>query len=70
MAVAFSAWAASDLEEIGAFIGRDNPARAVAFVRETRAHILALDKNPGIGAPRPEYGSGVRLLPHGRYLIF
>ena len=60
MAVAFSARAAADLEEIG----------AVAFVRETRAHILALDENPGIGAPRPEYGPGVRMLPHGRYLIF
>lgn len=24
----------------------------------------------GIGAPRPEFGSGFRMLPFGRYLIF
>ncbi|WP_186408498.1 type II toxin-antitoxin system RelE/ParE family toxin, partial [Candidatus Accumulibacter aalborgensis] len=29
-----------------------------------------LTNQPGIGAPRPELGDGVRMLPHGRYLIF
>ena len=70
MAVPFSAMAAADLEEIGDVIARDNPGRAAALIHEMRAYVLALDKDPDIGAPRPEYGQGVRMLPHGRYLIF
>jgi toxin ParE1/3/4 len=70
MAVAFSAWAARDPEEIGDFMAQDSPARAVAFVQEMRAHVQALNESPGIGAPRPEYGPDVRVLRHCRYLIF
>ncbi len=45
-------------------------AIAAALVHEMRAHVLALDRNPEIGAPQAEYGQGVRMLSHGRYLIF
>ena len=70
MAVPLSAIAAADLEAIGEVIARDNPGRAPALVQAMRAHVLALDRNPDIRAPQAEYGQGVRLLPHGRYLIF
>jgi toxin ParE1/3/4 len=69
MALAFSARAARDLEEIGDFIARDSPAGAVAFVQEMRAHVQALKEYPGIGAPRPQYDPDIHVLPHGRYLI-
>jgi toxin ParE1/3/4 len=59
-----------DLEEIGDYIARDNPRRAVTFIAEVKSKCLSLGHAPGIGAPRPELGEGVRMLPHGRYLIF
>ena len=52
------------------FIAQDNPARAVTFVDELEGKCDALGAFPGIGTLRPELGEGVRMLPHGRYLIF
>lgn len=66
----FSPESELDLMEIAAFIARDNPARARSFVDELEADCGRLTTQPGIGAPRPELGAGVRMLPHGRYLIF
>lgn len=37
---------------------------------ELAADCDRLATQPGIGAARPEFGDGVRLLPHGRHLIF
>jgi toxin ParE1/3/4 len=34
----FSPRAEADLEEIGDYIARDNPARAISFLDELRAH--------------------------------
>jgi len=51
MAVPLSTMAAADLETIGDVIARDNPGRAPALVHAMRAHVLALDRNPDIGAP-------------------
>lgn len=31
--------------------------------------VAALSRAPGIGTTRPELGDGIRMLPHGRYLI-
>ena len=66
----FSPQAETDLEEIGDFIARDNPIRALSFVRELKSKCLPLQNAPGIGASRPELGEGIRMVPHGRYLIF
>lgn len=52
------------------FIVQDNPARALTFVDELEAKCNALGVSSGIGTLRPELGEGVRMLPHGRYLIF
>lgn len=56
--------------EIAIFIGRDNPTRALTFVDALEARCDSLGSSPGIGTPRAELGDGIRMLPHGRYLIF
>lgn len=59
-----------DLEEIADYIARDNPARAVSFIREIRAQCLKMTDYPEAAPLRPELGEGIRLVPFGRYLIF
>lgn len=66
---AFAARAVADLEEIGDYIARDNPARAVSFVRELRRYCARIARQPRIHPLREEFGSGVRLAVHGRYVI-
>ncbi|MDB5801366.1 MAG: plasmid stabilization protein [Rhodocyclales bacterium] len=68
--VRFAALARDDLLEIARYIARDNPARARSFVVELRDQCDLLAKHPGIGVARSEYGEGLRMLPHGRYLNF
>lgn len=71
MIVHILADAARELEAIGDYIARDNPARALTFVRELQ------DKCEGLAAmplafplvPRYEH-DGVRHRVHGRYQIF
>ncbi len=70
MRVVLSPQAASDLEEIGDYIARDNPRRAVTFIAELQASCIKLGQAPGLGPVRPDVGEGVRMLAHGRYLIF
>ncbi|MBL8415813.1 MAG: type II toxin-antitoxin system RelE/ParE family toxin [Propionivibrio sp.] len=70
MKVEFSPVAKDDLLEIALYIAQDNPVRALSFVEELETQCLLLGQAAGIGAPRPELGEGVRMLPHGRYLIF
>jgi toxin ParE1/3/4 len=66
----FSPLAASDLEEIGDYIAQDNPRRAITFVREIRERCQKIVAFPEAAQLHPEYGDGVRMIPHGRYLIF
>lgn len=66
----FSELAASDLEEIGDYIARDNPHRALTFVREIRERCEKIVSFPEAAQLHPEYGEGVRMTTHGRYLIF
>ena len=71
MKVVISDPAEADLEQIGDWIARDNPARAATFVRELRTACL------GIG-PRPRAyaflahrrADGIRRRIYGSYLIF
>jgi len=65
----FSPRASADLEEIGDYIARENPARAISFVEELREHCGAILVAPASYAPREELGAGVRMAIHGRYLI-
>ena len=70
MRVEFSSVAKDDVLEIALYIAQDNPVRAHSFVDELETQCLRLVQAAGSGAPRPELGEGVRMLPHGRYLIF
>lgn len=70
MKVTFSPAAETDLMDIAMFIAQDNPKRALGFVDELEGKCNALGGAPGIGTSRPELGEGIRMLPHGRYLIF
>ena len=65
----FSRRAEADLEEIGDFIARDNPMRAVSFVGELRDHCRKLLTFPQAARVRPELDDGVHLGVFGNYVI-
>ncbi len=69
MRVAFSPAAERDLEEIGDYIARDNPVRALSFIREIREHCRLISDAPRAAPLWPELGDNLRMVPHGRYLI-
>lgn len=62
--------AAADLDEIGEFIARDNPARAASFVAELEAKCRTIASSPEGYPARPDLAEGVRMAVHGRYLLF
>ena len=66
----FSPLAETDLEEIGDYIARDNPRRALTFIRELRERCTQITHHPEAAPLRPEFGVDLRLVPFGRYLIF
>ena len=71
MIVHITAEAERDLEAIGDYIARDNPARAISFLRELREQCLGLADMPQRFPLVPRYeAAGVRRRGHGNYLIF
>lgn len=71
MILEFSSEAESDLEQIADYIARDNPRRALSFIRELRKTCENLVENPNGFALVPRYEHhGIRRRVHGRYLIF
>lgn len=71
MIVELTAAAEADLEAIGDYIARDNPHRAVSFVRELNRSCLDIGEMPEAWPVVPRYEHhGVRRRVHGRYLIF
>jgi toxin ParE1/3/4 len=69
MRYAFTPCAEADLEAIGDYIARDNPRRALTFVRELRQRCEQIADLPRAAPLRPELGAGVRVVTLGRYLI-
>ncbi|MEJ2087281.1 MAG: type II toxin-antitoxin system RelE/ParE family toxin, partial [Gammaproteobacteria bacterium] len=69
MILTLSARAETDLEEIADFIARDDPAKALSFVQELRAHCQSLVDIPEAYPIRPELGPGIRVAVHKSYLI-
>ncbi|HEY3909690.1 MAG TPA: type II toxin-antitoxin system RelE/ParE family toxin [Stellaceae bacterium] len=65
----FSPRARLDLEDIGDYIARDNPARAVSFLDELRAHCDRISTAPMSYPSREDLAAGLRVSVHGRYLI-
>ncbi len=71
MIVHLSAEAEYDLEAIGDYIARDNPARAISFLQDMRAKCLDLAQMPERFPLVARYqAAGVRRRVHGDYLIF
>jgi toxin ParE1/3/4 len=71
MIVRLTAEAERDLEAIGDYIARDNPERALSFIRELRGKCLDLADFPDRHPLVPRYETlGVRHRVHGNYLIF
>ncbi len=71
MIVELAAGAERDLEEIGDWIARDNPQRALTFVRELRLACHGLAEFPERFSLVPRYEAhGIRHRVHGNYLIF
>ena len=70
MRCGFSPYAERDLEEIGDYIARDNPRRAISFIAELRERCLSIVQTPYGFPAREELGSGIRMATFGRYLIF
>jgi toxin ParE1/3/4 len=69
MRCAFSPLAEADLEAIGDYIARDNPRRALSFIREVRQRCERIAEMPRAAPLRPELGAGVRVVTFGHYLI-
>lgn len=71
MIVVLAREAEADLEEIGDYIARDNPARAITFVQELIARCRHLAETPDAFPLVPRYTHlGIRRFVHGRYLVF
>ncbi len=71
MIVLISARAGQDLEEIGDYIARHDPNRAIAYIRTLRAKCLALADLPSRFPLVPRYEArGIRRRVHGDHLIF
>ena len=64
----FTERAEADLTEIALYIAADSPKTALRFVDELRCHLLT--EHPARNPLREEYGRGVHVAVHGRYLIF
>ena len=70
MRLVFLPQAEMDLEAIGDYIARDNPRRAISFVRELRGQCRKITEAPKAYRPRPELGKGLRTCAYGNYVVF
>jgi plasmid stabilization system protein ParE len=70
MNVRFSGDSRADLETIEAYIRRDNPDRALTFIRELALSAIAIGTTPeAYPALASAAGWGLRRKVHGNYLI-
>ncbi len=71
MKVVFSDRARQDLTYIGDYIARENPRRAVTFIKALREMALKLSEMPILFPILPRYAHrGIRRRIYGNYLIF
>ena len=69
MRLSFSPKAALDLEEIGDYIARDNPLRALSFIAELEAQCRRVAEMPAAFPKREDIAPGLQMAVHGNYLI-
>jgi len=70
MPCVFSPHAAIDLEDIGDYIARENPERAVTFILEMKERCDKIAATPRAFPLRPELGEGFRMMVFKSYLVF
>lgn len=58
-----------DLEEIADFIAADSPRSALRLLRQLRAKMKTIARQPELYRLRPELGPDARLAVVGQYLI-
>jgi toxin ParE1/3/4 len=68
-AMRFFPLAEFDFEEIGNYIARDNPPRAVSFIREFRELHIKITAMPEAALLHHELVESIRMVPFGKYLI-
>lgn len=69
--VHLSAEAFADLAEIRAYIRREaGPAVSSRVIARIRKSLNSIERMPNSGAPRPEFGDGIRLFVAGSYAIY
>ena len=69
MKLKFSDKADQDLENIGDYIAKDSPRRAVTFIDELQLHCKRASEQPYAYPARGDLGPGLRMAVHGKYLI-
>lgn len=69
MKLKFTLRAERDLEAISDYIARDNPRRALSFVRDLRRRCRAIVDFPEAAILRSDIADGVRVAVHSSYLI-
>ena len=57
------------MEGVGDRIALRSPMAAIKFVRALRERANCIGNLPHAGAPRPQWGAGVRIVILGKYLI-
>jgi toxin ParE1/3/4 len=62
--------ASADLDQIAAFIARDNPLRAATFVEELLSVCRRIPTHPENYPRRSTLGAGLRVAIHKSYLVF
>lgn len=69
MKLMFSPKAVEDLKEIGDYIARDNPERALSFVDDIEPHRCRVAEAPITFPARENIAPGLRMAVHGKSLI-
>jgi toxin ParE1/3/4 len=71
MKLVFTAAAIADLEAVTDWITKDNPERALSFLRELRSACFSIPEFPESHPVVPRYETQrIRRKVHGNYLIF
>ncbi|TFF22923.1 type II toxin-antitoxin system RelE/ParE family toxin [Jiella endophytica] len=68
--LAYSPQALADLRDIAIYIAEDDPDRAISFVAELERKAVLAAVRPSSFRERSDISAGLRMMIHGRYLIF
>ena len=61
--------AVEDISEIGLYIARDNPEKAISFTQGLRLRCRELGEFPLASPLRPDLGIDIRVAPYRGYLL-